>query len=1589
MKTHCFNFNKIDFLVKNKFYLFLLLIISSSNLIFARQLTPDEALQKYREEKNIQTYLTRSIQEPKLIEQFNATKGNEAALYVFETPEKQRLVLSASDRVPALLGYYDNSSQTNEEMPEALRWWLSQYAEQITYIENNPLIINDIETFSNEESKAIGPLLTTQWGQGSPYNSLCPIKSGSRTVTGCVATAFAQVMNYHKWPLRGEGKHSYVSGGYSYTIDFSSIEFDWGNMENTYSQSSSSKSIEAVAQLMKACGYAVDMDYGVGGSGAVTTKVLNANKYFNYSENAYFADRNYYSTPQWEELIIDQLSKGLPIIYSGRDGIWSNSIGHCFVCDGYDGNGYFHFNWGWEGYCDGYFLLTSLVPNGVGIGGSLDGYNYNQQCCFDFYPAKNESPRELTFFGQDFSISDITDSNFQIYTNVYGEIVVKESKKMTLGIEFNPQKGSSIYYTVKDVEFSSNNVYYGIGRTISKNTLQSLGLNDGIYRLRFVYTIDNKIWNPLIYPFDQASEAIITLKGDKFEIQVEEKENPLKIYDIRFNGGRTIVKDLNNTLSYKASNSSDEPIYFASRHYLLTSKEATSISSLYNTNLILMPHEEKTISLPIPYNNLFGFTKGEYILKVNVGEDFNKMINYYSDYSFKIIDSSEALSDDCFKYIESGENQLIIFALQNSKLRGDVILPDKVTLNGTQYEVVDIMCSLNELLDIPNLESLDIKTPITKIPSRAFSNAQKLNNINIPATVTSIGSYAFSNCQSLKTVKLPENLSYIPEYLFYGCSELSAVNIPQTINYIGESAFNGCSSLKSEIILPEEITRIEPYTFMGCNLIPTISLSSNIDYIGLSAFEGCSSIKTINLPTNLKEIIVSTFRNCASLESINIPISTEIISGYAFSGCSSLKNIEIPESVKTIGSGAFYYCTSLETIIIPQDVERIETYTFSGCNNLKKINLPQTLSYIGRSAFSDCSALKEIKLPESICEIEESAFYKCISLTNITIPSNISEINNNTFQYCSALASVNLPENLKAIGNYAFEYCSELKDIVFPDHLSTIGNYSFSHCKGITDIIFPASISAIGSRAFSDCLNLKNMKMAEKLENSESLILGDYAFSYCSNLEKAELCVGINEIPIGLFYNCRSLNTAPIPETVTKINTSAFYDCPLNGIIKLPKNIQEIANNSFYLFDGYKIVECEAQTPPKLSYIAFTNNTYKKGRLRVPEELISRYENAENWKNFNKISFIGEILVESITVEKDLAEIRTLHTFSLNPTVYPSNATEKGVLWSSSKPYVAIINEYGIIEAKSTGSTIITGSAADGGGAIISFELQVLPLLKGDSNDNDVVTVADAVNTANYAVGIEVESFMEQAADVNNDGKITMSDASGTITIILNDPGSLNIYTRAMENEEIEYSSLSISDFLINKNISQSVSIGLDNSEGYVALQGDIILPEGMSLENISIGEELKTSHFLMYKEISSQRYRFVIFSSTNISIPQNCKSIIDLTLNNCQMIYDNLLISNVICADSEGKDHKLQNSTKSGYETAEVSFEIQNKPIITPVNDGILILNGAGQAYSIYNLSGMLMKYGEIIDKEEHIFLVSGIYWINVGNQKAKVLVK
>jgi len=436
-----------------KITLFLFLVLSSASILMADIVNQSDATVVAKNHyfgftsANNLNSITLSLVYTKTIE-------GEPVYYIFNVGENNGFVIvSAEDDVYPILGYSFEGSYTDEPEfePENFNNWMDNCSDQIVFARENSLIADEKikSTWNNllfshqvfDNFDDVDPLLSTLWNQGTYYNQLCPTDPngpGGYVWAGCVATAMGMVMKYHNHPDQGTGSHSYYAAGYgTQSANFGTTTYDWASMPNQINSNNL-----PIATLLYHLGVSVNMQYSPNGSGAYSSDARDAMvDYFGYSPNAQLLPKNSFPIETFIYKLKNELNLNRPVYYSGS----GSGGGHAFVCDGYQGDDYFHFNWGWSGYGNGYFYLNNLNPGG-------SQFNQGQAAIFYAYPegsATLGSPVNFTaeIVDEDVHLAwDAPSGKDLLGYNIYRNNILIEYTSNTEYVDAGPEQGSYTYY---------------------------------------------------------------------------------------------------------------------------------------------------------------------------------------------------------------------------------------------------------------------------------------------------------------------------------------------------------------------------------------------------------------------------------------------------------------------------------------------------------------------------------------------------------------------------------------------------------------------------------------------------------------------------------------------------------------------------------------------------------------------------------------------------------------------------------------------------------------------------------------------------------------------------------------------------------------------------------------------------------------------------------------------------------------------------------------------------------------------------------------------------------------------------------------
>ena len=561
--------------MKTCFRLLLLLLAGWTMTGWAGPVTPDEARQK------AQAFLAGNVNGNKRMaprRTGSATLRQVAqtsAYHVFNVGQAGGFVIvSASDQTQPILGYADEGELDPQNVPHALQLWLDDLQRAVTSVDKGipqrRTLLPGRKLAKRQTKHAVPVLMTCRWNQGDPYNLQTPsyieTKEDGSTVThdhsatGCVATAMAQVMYYWKWPKTACKTIPQYSSNWNQQRTLgplSPVTFKWDDMTDTYGSGSSQKAKDAVAELMKYVGYSIQMGYGPS-SGAASVNCGRALRdYYGYAQTTQFVIHDNYTYPEWEDLIYGELALGRPVLMAGDN--YERTGGHQWVCDGYDGNGLFHMNWGWGGMSDGFFLLTVMKPDAQGIGGSTasDGYSMGHNIYIGLEPPGRTPPET----GDDesgepaFAITGLSVEKGE-YTrakltgifapkfNIRLKNEVNEAKTYDLGISLYDEEGNLVKNGNNEI-FANYKIEMGANASISKDISASFrNVANGTYRMRARCRVNGEtVWGSAVD--SEAVYAILEVNDYTMKVSTVPKSGlDLQVNDFEMVGKVTYGKQL-------------------------------------------------------------------------------------------------------------------------------------------------------------------------------------------------------------------------------------------------------------------------------------------------------------------------------------------------------------------------------------------------------------------------------------------------------------------------------------------------------------------------------------------------------------------------------------------------------------------------------------------------------------------------------------------------------------------------------------------------------------------------------------------------------------------------------------------------------------------------------------------------------------------------------------------------------------------------------------------------------------------------------------------------------------------------------------
>ena len=843
----------------------------------AERITRDQALVL------AQDFMQGKVMEPVHSSTFLAPARGQAyneSFYLFNAADGEGyVIISADNRICPVLGYSDHGNISMDDMPDNMKEWLELCKKEIENLTVETPYSPDYNSIKTE----IAPLIKTKWYQDNPYNLECPVYDGERSVTGCAATALAQVLYYHKWP--SQIVDSIPSYTHYYTGDtiqgLPPTTLKWDLMKLSYDNLDYTEGAYAIAELMRYCGQALRMAYFPDGSSADFDDMVPALiHYFNYNPIAEKVERFDYSDQDWENLIYSELKAGRPVLYMGI----STYTAHAFVCDGYK-DGYFHFNWGWGGKCDGYFKISLLIENVSRKKEDKPAFNFSHAAVIHVEP-------------------DTLDPllGFSFCDSLYRYTIIGEREAMIQAIDQTDYSGIDTLMLPDHVDLNMKRyLITRLGRSSNHN-----------YDIKTIYLPSSLNEIDTEASFLQSIEKIKIPRGIEIISSTAFRQNDLL---------KEITADPDNT-RYKSS----DGVLFS-----IDGKDLVCYPPCKEDTLYAVPSGVTSIGGSAFFNSR---NIREIILPDGI-EILSEQAFYNSSLRrINLPESLKSIHELCFGgcqyldnlYLPKGLKSIGFGAMELCTSLKTILLPDSIG-----YSLPYNLCSWCK-----SLQTVTIPDCVLRFEDEVFSTCISLSSVNIPDSVYYLGNSVFFNCQSLTTVSIPDNVKTIGNKAFFNCISLLSVTIPDGVSKISEATFLNCYSLRSAVI-KDNVTEIGIDAFRFCYELDTLVLPANLQSIGDYAFADCRSLTSLVIPEGTSSIAQGAFYACSSLREIVFSERLKSIGTQAFTYCSSLKEAVFPDSVTSIGDFAFWGCSSLESIYLPENLRYLGEGVFGDCSNLTTI----------------------------------------------------------------------------------------------------------------------------------------------------------------------------------------------------------------------------------------------------------------------------------------------------------------------------------------------------------------------------------------------------------------------------------------------------------------------------------------------------------------------------------------------------------------------------------------------------------------------------------------------------------------------------
>ena len=661
------------------------------------------------------------------------TASRSDAYYVFNNDAGGFVIIAGDDAVTPVLGYTSTGSFDAENLPDGLKDLLKSYERQIAALGDN-YQANQTATRAAFTGEKL--LKTAEWNQYAPFNKYTP----NNYVTGCVATAGAIVMKHHGYPAKGNGSHSYTWNGKTLTANFEH-DYDWASMPAKY-DGTNDAAFDGVARLMADLGVAVEMQYAKNGSGAYIGNMISAlQKYFGYSKLTHLASIYDMEAEAWNAKLRGEIDANRPILYSASD---ASAGGHSFIIDGYKDES-FSVNWGWGGYCNGFYRIGALNPESAGKP-TGDKYIMGQTAVIGLQPS--DGTEKISTMG---------------FLKVSGQLQalnmnVTDVKKGQRGAIFSVPLGNTGDHSFTgEIVAALMNAKGEMREIVISKPFKLTDFAPGYYYSSLSFSIESKVdAEPgdylAIMAKEDGSEEYIELYDPTFErMRLPATGYEPRTYEIRTKVGEgATIKQAGTFYNPSTNFYNGKPVIGSYYRYYLTLD-----AGIANCCVELNGKLVNDIILGTERPNSFRGLEPVYTLEVKTYRDYLEkelVINLEKAGTLK-----QALANENPDY----------FVYRNIKVNGEIDKRDFDELASHYFKSIDLSGAKVVAYDYFKADM---------IPNSAFGNNAYLEHFKMPAGVKELGYNAFMYTK-LKEIDLPETIEEFGQNTFYGCSSLANVYI--------------------------------------------------------------------------------------------------------------------------------------------------------------------------------------------------------------------------------------------------------------------------------------------------------------------------------------------------------------------------------------------------------------------------------------------------------------------------------------------------------------------------------------------------------------------------------------------------------------------------------------------------------------------------------------------------------------------------------------------------------------------------------------------------------------------------------------------